>query len=170
MRYVFVVFQKSSKLVFKLFSLSVSTMLLFILFRFGQSYLTGMFTKAESYLSGGHYVYKWEYIIAGIMWVMCLLIIKKAYVIKRTEGIGNLNDLLLFTTYILIISGVLVIQYSMFHRLVTFNCMMILPIVAYVVKKCGYSRYYYRLKYVLWAVMLLVAVRVDLCGYMFFKL
>jgi hypothetical protein len=129
-----------------------------------------MFAKAESYLSGDHYVYKWEYIIAGIMWVICLLIIKKAYAIKKSEGIGNLNNLLRFTTYLLVISAALVIQYSMFHRLVTFNCMMILPIVAHVVKCCGYNRYYLRLKYALWAVMLLVAVRGDLCGYMFFRL
>ena len=170
MRYVFVVFQKSSKLIFRLFSLVVSTVLLYVLYRYGQLYLTGMFTKAESYLSGGHYVYTWEYIIAGIMWVICFFIIKKAYAIKRTEGIGNLHDLLLFTTYLLIISAVLVIQYSMFHRLVTFNSMMILPVVAYVVKNCGYSRYYFRLKYALWAVMLLAAARGDLCGYMFFNL
>ena len=170
MRYVFVIFQKSSRLDFRILSLVVSAILLFVLYRFGQSYLTEMFTKAESYLSGGHYSNIWEYIIAGIMWVICLFIIIKAYAIKKIEGVRNLNDLLLFTTYILIVSFALVIQYSMFHRLVTFNCMMILPIVAYVAKHCEYSRYYYRLKHALWAVMLLAAARGDICGYMFFKL
>lgn len=143
---------------------------------FGSSYLKSAIEKSESYLSGGHYSYIWEYLIAGMM--VILIIYNLYYYFKNTrhsfrESLKDrlsVNNLVLFTISFLAIAIILFFQYSIFHRTVTFVSIVFLPIVGLNLTYSASKRFERNVLVFSLFILFVACARGDLCAYKFFLL
>ena len=169
LRLLFVSIQKDSRPLVRVATIITTIILIIAFIKFGPSYLTATVDKADSYLSFKHYTYIWEYMIAAAMWVFCFKIISSVRK-KISEGKDYfLRNLLTLSSLFLFATLLCVIQYSMFHRLVSFTCMIVLPLVPYCYDRIN-SKFSKNMALFLWAIMAIVILRGDLCGYMMFKI
>ena len=154
-RLLFVAFYKSDSAVKKIVTVCFVIIGIVFSYSYGQFYITGMLDKAESYLTIDHYYYLWEYIIAGIMWLVSVFTLKavKDYVVYCDSM--PLKNIYTFAKLLLLIDFFCVIQYSMFHRMVTFTCMVLMPLVAvaYEYSDIKYTKY---IRLILYLVMCLL--------------
>ena len=87
-------------------------------------YISRIFEKAESYLSGDLYSYVWEYVIA----FLTVVISSAALIsfIKHKNGIENvLNLWFIYASILIAIAACICFEFTIFHRLTTY----IIPIV-----------------------------------------
>lgn len=133
-------------------------------------YIIMIFEKAGSYLFGEKYYYIWEYIIAGMIYVLMTFVLYNVYKYNKMKQIKKYNDLIIFNLTLFILELATCFQYSMFHRLVTFSCVMMMPLVAYYLKIAGNEKKGNIILAVALVVLFVACVRGDLCAYKFFLL
>ena len=169
-RLVFIVFQKSRSAIVKVITVYFAIACVLLFYRYGKFYIISTIDKAESYLSSEHYYYIWEYVIAAIMWSVSLFSLKtsKYYIMNHCNV--SLKNIYTFSKILLFIDFFCIIQYSMFHRMVTFTCMIFMPLVAIAYEYAENRKYIRYIWLILYSVMLFVFLRGDLCGYKFFVL
>lgn len=133
-------------------------------------YVNMIFEKAGSYLFNEKYYYVWEYVIAGMMYALMVYILYSVYKYNRGNQRKQYIELMLFDFALLILALGVCFQYSMFHRLVTFACFMMMPLTAYYMKTAASEK---KEKIILVGTLIILFVacaRGDLCAYKFFLL
>lgn len=145
----------------------------FVLFR---DLIDAVFSKANSYLSGGHYSYVWEYIIGAAFWLVLIYILKKHRKMidsRNSEYRSESSDLLYkLSVILLMVEAVFCFEYNMFHRYILMSLFVAMPLLSDTVtllakEQSVFKRNIFALSFLILA---FVCMRGNLCGYKFFVL
>lgn len=172
LRMIMFVFEKDNRPFRKILNAIIILLFALAFYRYGGQYITIAFKKANSYLNNEEYSYIWEWIMAGFMYLNIVwLQIRMRTTINSYNA--NIFNIYRFSCVLSIIALFVSYQYSMFHRLVTFNTFMMIPIWG-IAFQAGRENGNFSLQkqWKIIALMLVVfaCLRGDLCGYKFFKL
>lgn len=106
-----------------------------IVLKYFSNYISKIFDKAESYLSGDLYSYFWEYAIAILTVIIVAMAIYEFYKMTRLET-SSLNSWKLYVVFSMLIAICLCFEFTIFHRLTTYiTPIIVLPILMSVLQK-----------------------------------
>lgn len=123
--------------------------------------------KAENYLSGNYYSYRWEFLIAIMAWG-CMVYIIARY--KKSFFDNNMTSLFVYCVVILVMVILLIKSYSIFHRFTNFVNVLAIPILLITCDgemREGNIVFNRNILIISAAILLLACTRGDLCGYKF---
>ena len=147
--------------------LNIVTIFLIVIFgiAYGKTYFNSAIDKGESYLSGDHYSYGWEYLIASLM----LLTIGYSLYVCHSKNLA-VKGVKKMCSLFLLIALLFCFQYSIFHRTITFLAILSLSIVAMNLQTSNKQNYKKCILVMSTIILLLASTRGDLCGYKFFQI
>ena len=134
--------------------------------------IDAVFNKANSYLSGGHYSYLWEYIIGIAFWLL-LVYILKVYKCNRENNDNNLimESLNKLSLLFIVVETIFCFEYNIFHRYILISLFISIPFISVLISKYDIpKKNQSNIITVSALILLLVCMRGNLCGYKFFVL
>lgn len=169
LRIIYLLLQKNNSLWRKLFNIGLVAAFIFLIIQYGLRFLRLATNKAWGYLTNDEaYSYGWEYLIGGIAGVIFLivLLVQHGQPLERNE-----RELRISNTSLLIMTLVLSFEYSIFHRMMGFLSIMMLPVIVGELDRRTVKRNFRQTLMLLSAVVLVIAcARGNLSGYKFFLL
>ena len=168
-RMVFLLFQKETKLLKKLFNFALLSVVLILTIKYGKEYLDLIFQKADTYLNGNVYSYVWEYIVSWI----CVLFSTYSLLFRKKDLIYDidLNNLRKFNLFINVIILFFSFEYSIFSRYQAFSNMIFIPIIGVILNNVFSEENKKNRKYMFVTILVLVllffivGLRGNLSGY-----
>ena len=140
---------------------------------FGRSYIVDALDKSSHYItSDSSYTYKWEYIIGFIQLITDIYVVS---FLSETKPIGEQKKLRIMAICIILFELCFSFEYNTFHRYLVFLNILSLSYVC----ELGVSANAFKLCFgkktdmlylLVFATLLLVITRGNLCGFKFFKL
>lgn len=168
----YIIFESGIKPIEKVFS----TMILLIVsggtVLYFDDLIDAVLNKANSYLSGGHYSYLWEYIIGSVFWLLLVYTLK----IYKENKEKHDNDLIMeslnkFSLLFIAVEAIFCFEYNIFHRYLLISLFMSIPFISILISKYDIpKKSQSNIIIISVLVLLLVCMRGNLCGYKFFVL
>ena len=167
-RLCFLLMQKSNSPIKKIMNIGVMLIAAFFAYQYGRGYIQAALNKAETYASSETaYSYIWEHIIGAILVVAFISIL--LYSRKDEKPIG-FKSFILINILFVAIELIFVFEYNTFHRTITLSLITMIPVLAHTIND-GRNKGLRNFITVLSLLVLVVAaVRGNLCGYKFFLL
>ena len=171
-RLCFLVIQKKRRLGEVLISAAVAAVSMIVIFTYGTSYVVAALNKGVDYVTGSEvYSYIWERLIGIIMVVLCMIVLRKVRrTLNRMPERIELKNMQFFNTALIAVELILAVEYNMFHRMVMFSTLTMLPMVAEMTNDRHNRSLSQMIKVISLAVLVLACARGNLSGYKFVML
>lgn len=130
LRYLFLVLEKQKKQLQKYVIVILLGLLLMLLYTYIEPYIREMIGKSLSYISQRGFSYIWEYIIGGIILILILEIqhFYKKYIKPEHYDAGT-HNMYRFSCIMNMVIIIFSFEYSIFHRFILLNSIIILPVL-----------------------------------------
>lgn len=170
-RLFFMLVQRSNTFLKRIANFFLSCVFIVLIYQYGRMYIEAASDKAEGYISADStYSYLWEYII-GIATIFIIFIVMTC--IKRKEIDKRVKNLYVFISIFVVICLLFsFFEYNIFHRLVCFVSILVLPLVSSALndEKMNIHKVKNTIYILSFIILVIACGRGNLCGYKFFLL
>ena len=171
-RLVVLLVEREQKIWKRMINLTSVVIIVFFSIKFGDLYIGDALNRASGYIENDIYSYGWEYLIVGIHLVIIYDILVRYYRHYKKDSTTDSRSIARVTLFATVFATILFSSYSIFHRFLGFSSFLIIPLVCFVLmKKSIFSISYIKnIKTICYLILVIAALRGNLCAYKFFQL
>ena len=167
-RIVTILLKKEKVLIKRFINAFLVGIMVLIIIKFGNQYISLILDKTDTYVNGHVYSYVWEYIISWLYMIFSTFFLLKI----KIDDVENKMFILNYKNFILLINLVILLfnfEYSIFTRFQLFSSILFLPYFALGVDYCKKTSKLLSILFIFISltIFIVACTRGNLCGYKF---